>query len=441
MFRWLFQSPSRPARRARTFTPQVEGLESRVVPALAVDSPFNITEPTTLQDSQPATAILNSPTLSVVAFTRRAASTNTDIYFDTGTNTAASMIGTDPLAVEGASTDLPEFEPDVAIAALPNASPAQVNVVIVWTVDQGNGDLDVMYGLFELEADGTLTQLSTGAVAASPTAVEQKPQVVMDAEGNFIIVYQTAALGSNNNDLAGVIYNAQGMNPRPFTTGQNVARDETAPRIDINQNGHFTIAFQSMKPSGADRRIELRTQHFKLIDAATDNPREVLLQVNRLYRLTGAAQIDAFDVTQLGNNTSSVVSSTSNGNKRKLRVTRVNSAGTSEFVIATQKDNSILRLDDRVTTLAVAANPDPMSNNMVIVCNISETELRILETTPNGALLSRVIFLDPILPVNSRAAVDVNASGNYFLAFVQADPPPALDPPDDDIIGAFGFRE
>ncbi len=125
------------------------------------------------------------------------------------------------------------------------AMDADGNFVVVWTSNQG-GTLDIYARRFNAEG---VAQGNNFLVNTTTANAQESPAVAMDAAGNFVVVW--AGHGpDDSNGVYGQRYNAAGVaQGSEFLINTTTANAQASPAVAMDADGNFVVTWQS---SGQD---------------------------------------------------------------------------------------------------------------------------------------------------------------------------------------------
>lgn len=155
--------------------------------------------------------------------------------------------------------------------------------VVVWMDfgDDGSG-----YGVFgqRYNAAGT-AQGANFPVNATTANAQRRPDVAMDADGDFVVVWEDDQFGDSHQSIKAQRFSAQGAavgGEIDVSTDADV--DQVWPQVAMDDAGNFTVAWASGNV-GADQDVAFR------IFEANGNPRTAAIQVNTTTRMDHASGV------------------------------------------------------------------------------------------------------------------------------------------------------
>lgn len=137
-----------------------------------------------------------------------------------------------------------------AVAMAPNG-----DFVVAW--DSSGAADDVLYRLYD--ADGTPKPGFSAPQAVVATAHrEARPDVAMDALGNFVVVWDAAPSGGDS-DVFFQRFNASGLKIGTPIQANTVdaGREQMSPKVAMSDNGDFVVVYQDwLSPSNPGLRFD-----------------------------------------------------------------------------------------------------------------------------------------------------------------------------------------
>lgn len=127
------------------------------------------------------------------------------------------------------------------------------NFVVVWASNGQDGDKWGVYGQL-FAADGTKTG-NEFPVNSYTTNSQQAPAVAMNAEGTFVVVWESDGQDGSGLGVYGQRFNASGnKSGSEFRVNTTTFAGQLAPAISIGTNGQFVVVWTrgSLLSSGAD---------------------------------------------------------------------------------------------------------------------------------------------------------------------------------------------
>lgn len=202
---------------------------------------------------------------------------------------------------------------DADVAGLQNG-----NVVVSWTRDNGGGNLDTEYEIFQ--ADGT--KVLSGAVDSSTALATSGSSVASLTNGGFVVAYSESAVGGSAKSLAFQLYNASGA-----ATGSAVVADATGTTNDEVKavglaDGGFAVVYRDNGYSGSDTDITMRIYN------ADGSQRGNSIEVNFAQKNSDTANDQLIpSVTQLSNGLIAVTWDSYNGTNYDIEARLFSASG------------------------------------------------------------------------------------------------------------------
>src|SRR5204862_7336488 len=122
------------------------------------------------------------------------------------------------------------------------ASDADGDFVITWESADGSGR-----GIFAQRCrfDG-VPQGAEFRVNTTTAADQSSPAVAMDADGDFIVVWQSVNQDGDGLGVYGQRFNAAGLpQDGEFRVNTGTVKDQSMPAVGIDADGNFTVVWQS----------------------------------------------------------------------------------------------------------------------------------------------------------------------------------------------------
>ena len=188
-------------------------------------------------DSQPAVAMDRFGSF-IAVYTHTFSNGDQDIY-----GSVFNASGRRLRNVTIASTNRPEFEPSVALAA-------NGDYVVAYTVQYSSSDQDVVAKMFT----GSFSLIRTINVANTSTFDEHHPSVARTPDGRFAVAYQSDRNGSNP-DIVLKRYSATGSLVNTHAIA-NTAAPEYYPKVAIDDRGNSVVTWYAIV--GGDRDVFAR---------------------------------------------------------------------------------------------------------------------------------------------------------------------------------------
>jgi hypothetical protein len=170
------------------------------------------------------------------------------------------------------------------------ARDADGDFVVVWeSADDGDG-----YGIFGQRYNAGGQAVGGEFQVNAATSNDQRtPDVAMEADGDFVVVWQSDGHDGDGLGVYGQRYSSAGVKQGgEFQVNVTTTGDQSQPSVAVDAEGNFVVAWQS-DPSGADEEV-----------------------VARVYHTTGAAQTAeiAVNTTTAGGQTAPAVATDASGN-------------------------------------------------------------------------------------------------------------------------------
>ncbi|MBW4616081.1 MAG: hypothetical protein KME21_22925 [Desmonostoc vinosum HA7617-LM4] len=222
-----------------------------------------------------------------------------------------------------------DFQRDPVVAVDANG-----NFVIVWESIGQDGDLNGVYAQ-RYNADGT-TNGGEFQVNSFTTSTQQNPTVAVDANGNFVIVWDSSGQDGSLEGIYAQRYNADGTtNGGEFQVNTFTTGSQSTPAVAVDANGNFVIAWQSTDQDGSSDGIYAQRYN---ADGTTNGGE---FQVNTF---TTSSQADpAVAVDANGNFVIAWESNGQDGDLNGVYAQRYNADGTpdsGEFLVNTYTTNN-----------------------------------------------------------------------------------------------------
>ncbi len=143
-----------------------------------------------------------------------------------------------------------QLQPDVAVAA-------NGDFVIVW---QSDGDDD---GLFQLEARGFapdgIERIAEFTVNARSAGQQIDPAIAMDPDGNFVVVWANDGDGDGLFEVFARGFDASGLERIPqFTVNPRSAGQQLKPAIGMDANGNFIVVWEDDRDGDGSFQVHAR---------------------------------------------------------------------------------------------------------------------------------------------------------------------------------------
>ncbi|MBL8452003.1 MAG: cadherin repeat domain-containing protein, partial [Zoogloea sp.] len=134
------------------------------------------------------------------------------------------------------------------------AMAANGNFVVVW---ESMGQDGSNYGIYAQRYNASgVAQGSEFRVNTQTIDDQREPAVAMDANGNFVVTYQTWASGNNSWGVLATRYNASGVaQGAEFVVSTTLDLDQIEPSVAMDSAGNFVITWQSYGQEGASDGI------------------------------------------------------------------------------------------------------------------------------------------------------------------------------------------
>ena len=188
------------------------------------------------------------------------------------------------------NTFVPGGQMDPAVAMNPDG-----NFVVVWESRDQDGDGAGIYGQ-RYNADGT-PQGNEFRVNTYTTNWQSRPSVAMDADGNFVVVWDSSGQDGSAHGVFGQRYDADGAaQDAEFQVNTFTSYEQRYPAVAMNAAGDFVVAWES---NGQEGSFGIYAQRYN----ATGMPQGDELHVNtftmggQLYPEVAMAGSGSFVVT------------------------------------------------------------------------------------------------------------------------------------------------
>ena len=140
------------------------------------------------------------------------------------------------------------------------AMDANGNFVVVWEDDKKDGNAGIFAQRFNSAgaAQGVEFQVNQ-----TPSKEQTNPSVAMDADGDFVVVWESKdqAGGSSSFDIYGRRYNNDGSaNGGEFLVNTNTSKEQEKPRVALDTDGDFVVVWQSKDQAGASSSYDVYGQ-------------------------------------------------------------------------------------------------------------------------------------------------------------------------------------
>ncbi len=114
-------------------------------------------------------------------------------------------------------------------------------------------------------------------VSAGTTEVDFEPDVAMDAEGEFVVVWTGAGVFPGDLLVIGRLYAADGSQVEVFLVGSGTSDRARAPAVAMGSDGSFVVAWDNDESDGSD--VDGRSVQARRFDS-TGEPEDDQFQVN-----------------------------------------------------------------------------------------------------------------------------------------------------------------
>ncbi|GAB5522099.1 MAG: hypothetical protein RhofKO_43500 [Rhodothermales bacterium] len=164
--------------------------------------------------------------------------------------------------------------------------------VVVWH-SGGSSGTDTDHRSIQAQrynADGTVNG-GEFQVNTETHGQQMHPSVAMDADGDFVVVWQSTDGNGADTDGAGIKgqrYDANGTaQGSEFLVNTYTASSQTAPSVAMDADGDFTVAWESRGSDGTDNQhASVQAQRYEADGTASDSQ----FQVNEAYTRSGQKQ-------------------------------------------------------------------------------------------------------------------------------------------------------
>jgi len=148
------------------------------------------------------------------------------------------------------------------------ATNAAGNYVVTWENSDQNGDWNVYARSFNADGSPVGNDIQINSAAISVLTSGTVPAVGIDTAGNFIVGWETYDTASNNEDVYARRFNFSGAAlGTEFLVNSSTANDQTLPAVAMNANGNLVIAWQSAAQD-SDGSIGIYAQRYDANGAA-----------------------------------------------------------------------------------------------------------------------------------------------------------------------------
>jgi hypothetical protein len=153
-----------------------------------------------------------------------------------------------------------QINPDVTIDA-------EGNFVVVWQDEEQDGDGSGIYAR-RYSARGNPIGAGNFRVNSTTDGNQETPSIGSDRNGNFTIVW--ASDSGDNYNIVGQQFAANGRQiDGEFEVSRSSNRDQTRPQIAVRSNGNFVVAWQS--DEGGDRGTDILARRFTVPQTGGNN--------------------------------------------------------------------------------------------------------------------------------------------------------------------------
>jgi len=202
-------------------------------------SEFRINTETTGDQGNPGVAVDANGNFVIIWESTGQDGSGEGVYGQRYDNTGATIGNAFQVNTETAND---QDDPVVAMAA-------NGNFVVIWESREQDGSGEGIYGQ-RYAADGT-TLGSEFLVNTTTAAFQQDPAVAMDATGNFVVVWESSGHDGNGKGIAAQRYAADGTaQGGELLVNTVVIGDQEEPDAAMDANGNFVIVWESFGQDG-----------------------------------------------------------------------------------------------------------------------------------------------------------------------------------------------
>ncbi|MEM6698283.1 MAG: T9SS type A sorting domain-containing protein, partial [Bacteroidota bacterium] len=128
------------------------------------------------------------------------------------------------------------------------------NFVVVWESREQDGDRQGIFGQL-YNSDGTLNG-SEFQINTFTTNRQQLPEVAMDADGDFVVVWESLFQDGASMGVFGQLYNSDGTtNGGEFQVNTETISYQDSPSVAMDADGDFAVVWSSQDQDGSERSI------------------------------------------------------------------------------------------------------------------------------------------------------------------------------------------
>ncbi|MEM6697702.1 MAG: T9SS type A sorting domain-containing protein [Bacteroidota bacterium] len=134
------------------------------------------------------------------------------------------------------------------------AMDANGNFVVVWESFDQDGDQDGIYGQL-YQSDGTSVG-SEFLVNSETENGQERPSVAMDTDGDFVVVWESSRQDGFNDGVYGQRYNSDGtVNGGEFQVNTYTTGSQEDASVAMDADGNFVVVWESYQQDGSSRGI------------------------------------------------------------------------------------------------------------------------------------------------------------------------------------------
>jgi len=142
------------------------------------------------------------------------------------------------------------------------------NYVVVWENSDQNGDWNIYARRFKADGAPVGNDLQINSTVISALVSGTVPGVGIDAAGDFIIGWENYDNVNNNEDIYARRFDSAGTAlGNEFLVNTSTTNDQTLPAVAMNANGDFVVAWQSAVQD-SDGSMGIYAQHYDANGAA-----------------------------------------------------------------------------------------------------------------------------------------------------------------------------
>lgn len=127
--------------------------------------------------------------------------------------------------------------------------------VVVWSHGYGDNSGDGIH-LQRFDSDGNFVGTEDASVNTFQTSSQTRPAVAMDADGDFVVVWESDQQDGENYGIFGQRFDKDGIKQGPeFQVNSETAYSQLRPDVAMDEDGDFVITWQSYYQDGSGNGI------------------------------------------------------------------------------------------------------------------------------------------------------------------------------------------